>query len=170
MCVLDSPFRLDRSAGSSFSKIPHWDGQDWVHLSPSDWGYSINTFFFFFCLFSAAPTAYGRSQARGWIETVDAGYTTAIAMPDASHIHYTADCGNARSLTHWVRPGIEAAYSWIQVRFLTCWATKGTPINTYFKVRSTIPERCAGMSRSALISQTYLCVCAPPKHTNIIAQ
>ena len=35
----------------------------------------------------------------------------------------TAACGNAGSLTHWVRPGIKPASSWILVRFLTHRAT-----------------------------------------------
>ena len=33
---------------------------------------------------------------------------------------------NTRSLTHWARPGIEPVSSWILVRFVTLWATRGT--------------------------------------------
>ena len=40
---------------------------------------------------------------------------------------YATALSNARHLTHWVRPGIEPVSSWILVRFLTCWATMGTP-------------------------------------------
>ena len=51
---------------------------------------------------------------------------------------YTTAHGNARSLTHWMRPGIEPCVltdtskvpSWILVGVLTCWATMGTPTNT----------------------------------------
>ena len=32
---------------------------------------------------------------------------------------YTTAHGNARSLTHWMRPGIEPASSWIPVRFVS---------------------------------------------------
>ena len=32
---------------------------------------------------------------------------------------YTTAHGNTRSLTHWVRPGIEPASSWIPVRFVS---------------------------------------------------
>ena len=39
------------------------------HLEEVTWKVS---FFFVFCLFRAAPTAYGDSQARGWIGAVDA--------------------------------------------------------------------------------------------------
>ena len=41
---------------------------------------------------------------------------TATAMPDPS---YTAAHGNAGSLTHWVRPGIEPSSSWILFRFVS---------------------------------------------------
>ena len=40
---------------------------------------------------------------------------------------YTTLHSNTRSLTHWARPGIEPASSWILVGFLTRWATMGTP-------------------------------------------
>ena len=50
-----------------------------------------------FFLFTAAPVAYGGSQAMGWIEAVIAGLIT--------------PCGNAKSLTHWARPGIKPACS-----------------------------------------------------------
>ena len=82
------------------------------------------SFFFFFCLFRAAPTAYGISQARGQIGT-------AVPQPQQCQIWamtYTAACGNARSLTHWARPGMEPKSSWKLVGFLTCWVTTGTPM------------------------------------------
>ena len=40
---------------------------------------------------------------------------------------YSVACSNTRSLNHRGRPGIEPASSGILVRFLTCWATRGTP-------------------------------------------
>ena len=39
-----------------------------------------------FCLFGAAPSAYGGSQARGWIGATPAAYTAATAPQDPSHI------------------------------------------------------------------------------------
>jgi len=52
-------------------------------------------------LFRATPTAYGDSQARGQIEAVAAGYTTATeCQVQASSVTYTTAHGNARSLTH----------------------------------------------------------------------
>ena len=46
---------------------------------------------------------------------------TATAMWDLSHVSdlYTTTHGNAGTLIHWVRPGIEPASSWIVVRFVS---------------------------------------------------
>ena len=81
-------------------------------------------FLFYFTLFFlplwAVPTAHGSSQAKGGI--------SAAAAASQCHSH-----SNTGPLTHWVRPGIEPASSWILVRFVNCWATKGTP-RVYFKV------------------------------------
>ena len=51
----------------------------------------------------------------------------AYTTPDPSLICDTTAHGNARSLSHWVRPGIEPESSWILVRFVNHWATMGTP-------------------------------------------
>ena len=82
-----------------------------------------------FFLFTAAPVAYGSSQARG---RIGAAAASPIAQPQQSQIWvasvtYATACSNAGCLTHWVRPGIESTSSWIIVRFLTCWATMGAP-------------------------------------------
>ena len=45
----------------------------------------------------------------------------------ASFVTYTTGYSHTGSLTHWTRPQIEPASSWILVRFLTYWATTGTP-------------------------------------------
>ena len=84
---------------------------------------------FFFHLLRAAPRAYRASQARGQIRAV------------ASSLHYShrntgsklplrptpTAHSNARSLTHWMRPGIEPTSSWILVRFINHWTMMGTP-------------------------------------------
>ena len=54
----------------------------------------------FFFFLRATSTAYGGSQARGSIRAVPLAYTTAH--------------GNTGSLTHWARPGMEPASSWIR--------------------------------------------------------
>ena len=45
----------------------------------------------------------------------------------AASVTYTTAYGNARSLTHWARPGIEPASSWFLVRFVNPCAMTGTP-------------------------------------------
>ena len=70
-------------------------------------------FFFFFLLFRAIPSAYGGSQAKGPIRA------TAASL---YHIY-----SNARSLTHWTRPGNKPATSWFLVGFGFRCVTTGTP-------------------------------------------
>ena len=66
----------------------------------------LYTFFFLsFCLFRAAPSANGGSQAR---EPVGA---------TAARLHHSHS--NTGSLTHWSRPGIEPATSWFVVGFVS---------------------------------------------------
>jgi len=97
-------------------------------------------FFFFFLLFLwAAPTAYGGSQARGRIgrscsrqptpQPQQHGIRTASAT-------YTTAHGNARSLTHCARPGIEPATSWFLVGFVNHCAMTGTLLFTFLTMFS----------------------------------
>ena len=76
---------------------------------------------FFFLLFMAKPVAYGSSQARGRIRTTDASLhqSHSKARIQAASATYTIAHGNARSLTHWVKPGIKPAFPWILVGFST---------------------------------------------------
>ena len=81
------------------------------HLTFSLWTESLDHWPFF-GLFRAAPTAKGSSQARGWIQATAAGlhvsHSNATSEP---HLWHVKACGDAGSLTHWVRPGIEPASS-----------------------------------------------------------
>ena len=73
-------------------------------------------------LFRATPEAYGSSQARSRSELQLLACAIAAAKQDLSQamsVTYTTARGNTRSLTHWVRPGIEPASSWTLVRFVT---------------------------------------------------
>ena len=45
----------------------------------------------------------------------------------APSVTYTTAQSNTRYLTHCMRQGIEPITSWTLLRFLTCWATIGTP-------------------------------------------
>ena len=84
---------------------------------------------FFFCHFRAAPVAYGCAQAK----SKNRSYSCwPISQPQqcqiwAYAVTYAAACGNGWSLTYWARPGIEPTSSWILVRFVILWATRGTP-------------------------------------------
>ena len=94
--------------------------------------------FFFFLLFRATPVATnGGSRARGWIQALAASLHhghSKLEISAASAIYTTAH-GNARSLTHWARPGIEPAISWMvtsKIRF-HC-TTTGTLIPPFLKI------------------------------------
>ena len=71
-------------------------------------------------LFRATLGVCGGSQARGWIRA-----TTACLCHSHSNarsescLRPTTAHGNAEYLTHWARPGIEPASSWILVEFIT---------------------------------------------------
>ena len=55
----------------------------------------------------------------------------------ATPVTYPTTHGNAGSLTHWVRSGIERTSFWILVGFLTCWATTGTPVPLFRRLNTT---------------------------------
>ena len=78
-------------------------------------------FFFFFGLFRAAHKAYGGSQARGRI----GAFATSL-YHSHSNTRYEPHLppipqltANAGSLTHWARPWITPASSWMLVRFVS---------------------------------------------------
>ena len=72
---------------------------------------------FFFCLFRAAPEAYGDSQARGshWSYSCQPTPRPQPLGIRVTSAIYTTVHGNARSSTHWSRPGIEPETSWFLV-------------------------------------------------------
>ena len=72
------------------------------------------------CFLELHATAYGVSQARDWA---------------TSATHPTAH-GNARSLAHWARPGIEPASAWILVRFITTEPQRELPDIPFFTKHS----------------------------------
>ena len=81
-------------------------------------------FLFFFCLFRATPTAYGNSQARGWIGVAAISHSHSQARLEP-HLQLTLQLtATPGPVTHWARPGIKPASSWILVIFLTHWATQ----------------------------------------------
>ena len=93
-------------------------------------------FFFFFCLFVfLGPHWWHMEFPRlgGWISC------SRWPMPEpeqlgilAESVTYTTAHGNARSLTHWVRPGIEPVSSWMLVGFVNHWATTRAPAFLFY--------------------------------------
>ena len=81
-----------------------------------------------FSLLTAEPAAYGSSQDRRQIGSSAPTPRLQQHQTQAASATYTTACGSARSLTHWARPGVEPLSSWMPVRFLTRWATTGTPV------------------------------------------
>ena len=81
-------------------------------------------FVFLYWLFRATPMAYGGSQPKSWISAVNCQPTPQPQLRQiwASSVTYTTGHGNATSLTHWSRPGIEPTSSWVLVRFFNHWA------------------------------------------------
>ena len=84
-------------------------------------------FFLFYCHFRATHMTYGSSRSRSQIRAATVRLGSQQCQIWATSVTYTTASGNAESLTHWVRPGVEPASSWILVGFLTCWARVGTP-------------------------------------------
>ena len=84
---------------------------------------TVNPFFNFFYW----PEGNESSQARCQMGAVASGIR---------HSHNNmGSCCNARSLTYWARPWIEPISLWILVRFLTHWATTGTPTQFWIDIQ-----------------------------------
>ena len=90
----------------------------WFRMQQKDNTLKYTGGFFFFCLFAfsrATFKAHGGSQARGLIGGVAAGLCQIRAVSATC----TTAHGHAGSLTHGVRPGIEPAFSWMPIRFIS---------------------------------------------------
>ena len=84
-------------------------------------------FIYLFIYLLATLAAYGGSQARGLI-----GSTTVSLCESHS---------NARSLTHWVGPGIEPVTSWVPSQIRFCCATAGMPYFYSFLLFRLYPQQ-----------------------------
>ena len=92
----------------------------------------------FFWPFGAIPVAYQGSQARGQIGAVTS-LEQPIPQPQQSQIWAmsmtcTTVHSNAGSLTHWVRPGIKPASSWILVIFVSAEPLQELPQRIILKI------------------------------------
>ena len=89
--------------------------------------------YLFILLFRASSVVYGSCQARGWIAATPAGLHHSHSNGSSEPcLTYTTAHGNAGSPTHWARPGIKPASSWILVQFIFCCAAIGTPFCFFF--------------------------------------
>jgi len=90
--------------------------------------------FFFFWLFKNKLVAYESSQAWGWIIATAASHSLSHSNTGiwATSATYTTAHGNAKSLTHWVRPGIKPSSSWILVGFVSAAPQQELPRPFFF--------------------------------------
>ena len=86
------------------------------------YSFFLSFFLFVFCIFRAAPVAYGGSQARGRIRAADASlhYTTATATPDLSHVCNLHHSSRQRWILNPLsKAKIEPTTSWFLVGFVS---------------------------------------------------
>ena len=81
--------------------------------------YMLFSFFFSFGLFGPLPIEYRGSQARGPIGSEATSLHHSHSNARSLSASYTAAHGNPGSLTHWGRPGLKPASSWILVKFIS---------------------------------------------------
>ena len=98
-----------------------------------------NFFFccFGFCLFRAAPAAYGNSQARGQIGDASAGLYHSHSNGESKPCLWATPQLMAMpgpQPTEQGRPGIEPTTSWFPVRFVNHCTTMGTPRPKLFNI------------------------------------
>ena len=91
-----------------------------------------HSFFFFFVFLAiswAAPAAYVGSPGQRSNQSCSCRPTPQPQQRGirATSATYATAHGNAGSLTHSVRPGIEPETLWFLVGFVNHWATTGTP-------------------------------------------
>ena len=86
-------------------------------------------YFVFLPFLGPLPRHMEVSQARGRIGAVAASLCQGHSNSGIRAVSatYTTAHGNAGSLTHGARPGIEPETSWLPVRFVNHCATTGTP-------------------------------------------
>ena len=105
--------------------------------------YFVLFYFILFCFVLFLQPHLWHKEAPGlWVKSEHSCWSASQLQQyqiQAASATYTAAWGNARSLTHSVRPGIKPTSSWILVSFVTCWATAGTPW-CYILILSTFAQ------------------------------
>ena len=109
---------------------------------------------FSFCFLGPLPWYMDVPMVGIQLELQVPSYTTVTVTSDPSHVwDYPIAEGQTRSLTHWVRPEMESASSWILVGYVTCWAMSGTPDTTDLK---TVALRVPVVAQ-LLMNMTSIC-------------
>ena len=99
--------------GLCVSPILHMMGKYPLHIG------FLKNFFLSFISLGLAPMAYGGSQDRGSNQSCWPMPEPQQCQIRATSATYTTAYGNARSLTHWVKPGSKPATSWFLVGFVS---------------------------------------------------
>ena len=113
---------------SQSSPCPNSENQTFVFCSLENCAHTVRQscycihfhslcIFFSFCLFRAAPVAYGSSQTGGQIGAIVAGPHQLRIQAMSST--YTTVHGNTQIFNPQARAGIEPASSWVLVRFVS---------------------------------------------------
>ena len=91
----------------------------------------LKIFFFFFFL---EPNLWHMAVPRGQIGAAAVGLQHSPSKTGFKpHLRLCVACGYAGSSPHWVRPEIKPASSQTLCRFLTPWATAGTPLLSFLE-------------------------------------
>ena len=91
----------------------------WPWVAGTQMWFYANSFCCYCFFFRAKPAAYWSSQAMGWTGTVAASHSHShSSMESDLHLPPIPQL-MTRSLTHWVRPGMELSSSWILFGFVT---------------------------------------------------
>jgi len=98
-------------------------------ITSSDAGHQYGFFVFVFAISRAAFWGIWRFPAYGSNQSCSHQPTPQPQQCGigATSTTYITAHGNAWSLTHWARPGIEPAASWFPGGFVNHWARTGTP-------------------------------------------
>ena len=124
-CFLAMPTARGSSQAGDWCVLQQWlELWQWQHWNRNPLRHTgapiglFRVFCLFICLFVCflGPHLWHMEVPRLGVdmELQLPAYTTATAMPDSN----TTTQSNARSLTHWARPGIEPTTSWLLVGFV----------------------------------------------------
>ena len=118
---------------------------EWIHAFPSTWELWTlsfvkislgHSFFFFFCLFTFSHTYIQHMEVpEPGLENGAAAAVSHSHSNTRSELHMqpvATACGHARSLTHWVRPGVKPASSWKPHRVLNPLSHNGNSLRHSF--------------------------------------